>query len=202
MAADLPILLLAAGQSRRMRGRDKLMEPVAGQPLLRLMAERALAAGIGPLLVALPPPPHPRHAALAGLELTVIDVPDATEGLSASLRRGIGALPPAAPAAMILLADLPDLTAEDLKTVAQSFDPTSENLIWRGASAGIPGHPVILSRALFAELQALTGDTGAQPVLRRHADRMRLVPLPEGHALCDLDTPEAWAAWRAEHPDA
>lgn len=202
MATELPILLLAAGQSRRMRGRDKLMEPVAGQPLLRLMAKRALAAGIGPLLVALPPPPHPRHAALAGLELTVIDVPDATEGLSASLRRGIGSLPPAAPAVMILLADLPDLTAEDLKTVAQSFDPMSESMIWCGASAGIPGHPVILSRALFAELQALTGDTGAQPVLRRHADRMRLVPLPEGHALCDLDTPEAWAAWRVEHPDA
>jgi len=202
MAADLPILLLAAGQSRRMRGRDKLMEPVAGHPLLRLMAERALAAGIGPLLVALPPPPHPRHAALAGLELKTIDIPDAAEGLSASLRRGIGSLPPAARAVMILLADLPDLTAEDLKTVAQSFDPMSESMIWRGASAGIPGHPVILSRALFAELQALTGDTGAQPVLQRHADRMRLVPLPEGHALCDLDTPEAWAAWRAEHPDA
>jgi len=129
MAADLPILLLAAGQSRRMRGRDKLMEPVAGHPLLRLMAERALAAGIGPLLVALPPPPHPRHAALAGLELKTIDIPDAAEGLSASLRRGIGSLPPAARAVMILLADLPDLTAEDLKTVAQSFDPMSESMI-------------------------------------------------------------------------
>lgn len=202
MAGDLPILLLAAGQSRRMRGRDKLMEPIAGQPLLRRTAERALAAGIGPLLVTLPPPPHPRYAALTGLDLSAIAVPEAAEGLSASLRRGIEALPPASPAVMILLADLPDLTANDLRIVAQSFDPTSKNLIWRGASAGIPGHPVILSRALFPELQALVGDTGAQPVLRRHSERMTLVPLPETHALCDLDTPEAWAAWRADHPDA
>lgn len=201
MTDALPILLLAAGQSRRMRGRDKLLEPVDGQPLLRRMARRAIAAGIGPVLAALPPAPHPRYAALAGLALTTVPVPDAAQGLSASLRRALAAVPPAAPAAMILLADLPELTAEDLRRVAQAADPGSATLIWRGATAaGHPGHPVVIARALFAELEALGGDTGAQPVLRRHADRMALIPLPGDHALRDLDTPEAWAAWRAEQP--
>lgn len=198
MTDALPILLLAAGLSRRMRGRDKLLEPVDGQPLLRRVAQRAIAAGIGPVFVALPPAPHPRYAALAGLELTTVPVPDAAQGMSASLCRALAALPQGAPATMILLADLPELTSADLRRVAEAVDPASSRLIWRGASAeGAAGHPVVIARALFAELAELSGDTGAQPVLRRHDARMELVPLPGEHALRDLDTPEAWAAWRA-----
>ncbi|MDK3020666.1 nucleotidyltransferase family protein [Pseudodonghicola flavimaris] len=203
MTQALPILLLAAGQSRRMQGRDKLMEPVEGVALLRRMAQRAIAAGLGPVYVTLPPPPHPRYAALSGLELTPVEVPDAASGLSASLRRGFSALPPQAGAAMILLCDLPELTTEDLKNIAQSLDLNSENMIWRGTSeTGAPGHPVVIAQPLFDEVQTLTGDHGAQPLLRRHADRVVKVALPGDHAICDLDTPEAWAAWRARQDTA
>lgn len=200
---DVPILLLAAGQSSRMRGRDKLMEPVQGAPLLRVMAQRACAAGLGPVIVALPPAPHPRYDALAGLPVTPVAVPDAAEGLSASLRRALAAVPEGARAAMVLLADLPDLSEDDIRTVAQATDQTPETLIWRGAtSGGKPGHPVIFARPLFPELAALSGDSGAQAVIRHHADRVVLVPLPGRHALNDLDTPEDWAAWRAaQGPD-
>ncbi len=46
---SLPILILAAGASTRMRGRDKLMEPVEGRPLIRRQAEMARAAGRFPV---------------------------------------------------------------------------------------------------------------------------------------------------------
>jgi len=196
--SDLPILLLAAGQSRRMRGRDKLMEEIDGVPLLRRVAGRACDAGIGPVLVALPPAPHPRHDALAGLPITPVPVPDAALGLSASLKRALAVVPAQAQAAMILLADLPEISAQDIRIVAQSVEIKPSNLIWRGAAEdGKPGHPVVVARALFAELSRLSGDTGAQAVIRRHADQVALVPLPGRHALCDLDTPEDWDAWRA-----
>ena len=42
-APRIAALVLAAGAARRMRGRDKLLEPVAGRPLLRAVAEAALA---------------------------------------------------------------------------------------------------------------------------------------------------------------
>ncbi|TNF57528.1 MAG: nucleotidyltransferase family protein, partial [Rhodobacteraceae bacterium] len=66
---EIPILILGAGASSRMEGLDKLLQPVDGLPLIRRQAEIALRAGIGPVLVALPPAPHPRHDALAGLDL-------------------------------------------------------------------------------------------------------------------------------------
>ena len=196
----IPILLLAAGASSRMGGTDKLMTPVHGQPLLRRSAKVACAAGNGPVLVALPPAPHPRHGALDGLDLIPVEVGNAAEGMNASLRALLAAIPGPADAVMVLLADLPDLTAEDLNLVLQSVDTTSETLIWRGVNAaGKPGHPVVFSARLVPELAALTGDGGAQSVVRRHRDHVALIPLPNDHALHDLDTPEDWAAWQRDH---
>ena len=39
-------IVLAAGAARRMRGRDKLLEPVGGRPVLRVVAEAARASRV------------------------------------------------------------------------------------------------------------------------------------------------------------
>ena len=62
---NMPVIVLAAGSSSRMRGADKLLETVEGEPLLRRLVR--IGAAVGPVHAALPPPPHPRHAALDGL---------------------------------------------------------------------------------------------------------------------------------------
>lgn len=196
---DLPIILLAAGQSRRMRGSDKLLEDVGGVPLLRRQAENACAVTSGPVLVALPPPPHPRYQCLDALAVNRVPVPDAEKGMNASLRTAFAALPNSARGAMLLLADLPDLTRDDLRTVLHTFENNSEMLIWRGATAdGQPGHPIVFAAALFPEFARLSGDGGGREIVSQAADRVELVPLPGTRARRDLDTPEDWAAWRAE----
>lgn len=198
---DFPVILLAAGQSRRMRGRDKMLEDAGGMPLLRAQALKARAATTAQVFVTLPEAPHPRYAALAGLDVTPVPVPDARDGMSASLRRGIDALPRDCARVMILLADLPDLTEDDLKIVGQAIDVPDDVQVWRGATeGGAPGHPIVFDRALFQDLKNLTGDGGAREMLAGR--RVCLVPLPGDHARADLDTPEDWAAWRARRGDA
>ena len=198
-AENMPIILLAAGASRRMRGADKLLEKVGGIPLLRLQAEKARAVTTGPVLVALPSAPHPRHAALAGMDCTAVEVPDAAEGMNASLRRAFAALPLGTGCAMLLLVDLPDLTARDLQRVAGAVDLQDGTLIWRGATAtGEPGHPIIFHADLFDGFATLTGDSGGREIVARAGGRIALVPLEGRRARRDLDTPEAWAEWRRE----
>jgi CTP:molybdopterin cytidylyltransferase MocA len=171
------ILILAAGSASRMRGADKLLEAIDGEPLLTRSARAALATGCR-VTVTLPPDRPARLAALQGLAVTPVIVPDAAPVL-------------------MLLADLPELTTEDLQACLAVWakDPRA---IPRGAAAdGTPGHPVGFPPDLRAELLALTGDTGARAVLARHAHRLHLVRLPGTHATTDLDTPEEWATWRA-----
>ncbi|RUS59288.1 nucleotidyltransferase family protein [Pseudorhodobacter sp. E13] len=191
----LCVLVLAAGAARRMRGADKLLEPVGGLPLLRRVAEMALGTGL-PVWVALPPDRPARAMALKGLPLGLVTVPDAAEGMAASLRAGLADCPEGA-AVLLLLADMPEIDAADLTRMIAAHQAQPQHIL-RGACAdGRPGHPVLFPAWARAELAGLHGDSGAKPLLQAHAGRVSHVPLPDTHALTDLDTPEDWAAWRA-----
>lgn len=199
---DVMILIPAAGSSSRMRGADKLTQSVGGVPMLRRQAMVALATGAS-VVVTLPPGDAPQHAArlaaLADLPVRRRDVPDAAEGLSASLRAGIAEAGPETRAVMILLADLPEIETGDLRAMIAAFRDGPDAPVLRATTPeGTPGHPVILPRRLFGQIAALAGDAGARALLKAEAarGRVRPVPLPGQRAVTDLDTPEAWAEWR------
>ena len=192
------ILLLAAGSSSRMRGGDKLLETVDGIPQLARIAKAALSTGL-PVHVALPPDRPARRAALDGLAVHPVTVPDPSLGMAESLKAGLAALPPEA-GCMLLLADLPEITATDLITLRDHWRAEPEAILRGAAADGTPGHPVCFPPDLRDDLMTLKGDEGARSVLVRHRARLRLIPLPDRHATTDLDTPEDWAAWRAAQP--
>ncbi len=189
------ILILAAGASSRMRGGDKCLEDVGGLPLLRQVAVRSLATGY-PVVVALPPDRPLRAAAVEGLAVTRIVVPDPEQGMAASLVAGVAKVPEGA-AVLLMLADLPEITTEDLAQVLRMAARHPDSILRGAATDGTPGHPVLFPPDLRGDLLALTGDEGARSVLQRHRGRVMPVPLPDRHAVTDLDTPEDWAAWRA-----
>lgn len=194
--ARVLILLPAAGASSRMRGRDKLLEPVRGQTLLRDRVGMALDLGLD-VLVTLPPDRPARADTLQDLaspSLYLMTVSDAATGLSASLRAGATwARDRGYTGLMVVLPDLPDLVTADMKTVLQAHDPKS--ISRATAQDGTAGHPVIFPTAILPALCHLVGDAGARDILRTYP--VRHVALPGRRAVTDLDTPEAWAAWHA-----
>ena len=192
----IPILLLAAGSALRMRGGDKLLEDVHGAACLHVMTKRALATG-QPVLVTLPSEDHPRAACLRGLEISVIEVPDANIGMSRSLQRGIAALPNAAKAVMILPADMPDITTDDMNEMLDAFLETKAAAMRATTQEGAAGHPTLVDAALFKQFHNLTGDKGANDILSALGERLMLHALKDDRARMDLDTPEDWSAWRA-----
>jgi CTP:molybdopterin cytidylyltransferase MocA len=176
-----------------MRGSDKLMEEVEGEPLLRRVAREALATGLE-VIVALRPDRAEREAALDGLPVQKLLVPDADQGMSASLRAAVAAAPKTVPVG-VLLADMPEIRTADLAALITAFAEEGAETVVRAASEdGQPGQPVIFPARLRPDLLALTGDAGGREILRR--EKVRLVPLPGRRALTDLDTPEDFAAWR------
>lgn len=179
-----------------MAPRDKLLEDVDGMPLLRQRALACLTSDTEKLRVVLPANRPKRTAALDGLDVEIVYNDGSELGMSHSLKCGISGVD--ADAVLIVLADLPDLRAADLDKVIHAADAHPLARILRGADQrGQPGHPVLIRKAVFAELGKLEGDLGAQPLLKRHKADTVLVPIGPA-ALRDLDTPEDWAAWRAD----
>lgn len=191
------LLLLAAGKSARMQGRDKLLEDIDGTPLLRLMASRALKSGV-PVRVVLGPDQTARRTALEDLTLEIVETTE-SDGMAASIRTGVAGL---RGPVMIVLADMPEIMARDLYLMVtlQAQDPRA--ILRAAASDGRPGHPVVFPADLLPDLAKLNGDEGAKALLTREAARVTLLPLEGARALVDLDTPEAWDDWRASRTQA
>lgn len=193
---SIVILIPAAGASRRMGGRDKLMEMVEGQPVLRRIASDCLASGCA-TLVTLPqngPFGSARTAAVSGLSLSSRVVADAAEGLSASLRAA-AAFAEGADGLMVVLPDMPDIDCSDLILLRKAFAQDRLTPLRATDSDGKPGHPVIIPCRLFPKIAGLRGDYGARALLDQ--ETINLCPLPGLRATTDLDTAAEWSAWRA-----
>lgn len=194
------IILLAAGASRRMRGKDKLLEPVDGAPLIQHAAQHALAANVDDVLVVLDQSKNSaRHKALAPIgNVKTVHALQAKDGMAASLRAGMAALDPKTDAVIVALADMPDVSAVHYNRLIAAFDPSEGRSIARAmAQDGTAGHPVLFGKRFFENLSSLEGDQGAKALIKASKDYLVEVPTPGMGAITDLDTPQAWAAWRA-----
>ncbi|OUS07419.1 hypothetical protein A9Q96_05765 [Rhodobacterales bacterium 52_120_T64] len=193
------VLLLAAGGSRRMRGKDKLLEIADGEPLLRRTARAMAHARLERVHVVMQPENTERDAALLGLDVNRISSPAWQEGMAASIRAGMAGLSQDCDAVIIALADMPDVTYAHLNSLVAEFNVAEAREICRAVTAdGTPGLPVLFGRRFFETLANLQGDRGARDVVKDASEFLVDVPTLGQAAVIGLDTPEAWNQWRMD----
>lgn len=196
-----PVVLLAAGASRRM-GRPKQLLPVDGMPLVRRAAGIAVAAGFGHVFVVLGCRAAVIAPALAGLPLHLVINESWSDGLGSSIRAGVRRaleLPPAPRGLVLALADQPGVSSAHLRRLAATQRRTGRSIV-ATFSHGVLQPPVLFTPEWFPRLARLRGDDGARKILREHAWQVARVPLAQAS---DLDTPGEYArycAGRASRP--
>jgi len=184
---SIACIVLAAGQSSRMAPRNKLLEPIGGEAMVRRVAATAHASGARPVLVVTGHEAAAVEAALRGLELTIVANPSYADGLSTSLRAGLRALPPDIDGALICLGDMPEVESSVLRALMAGF--TGGNAICVPVHQGRRGNPILWGSRYFAEMMALTGDTGAKPLLARHREHVVEVAVATMSIFQDIDAP-------------
>jgi molybdenum cofactor cytidylyltransferase len=190
-------IVLAAGKSSRMAPANKLFVEIDGLSLLDRAVEAATGSSCVDTLVVIGNEAPRARAALAGRKVRIVENPDFAQGLATSLRTGIAAVPAECDAAVVLLGDMPQVTAAHVDRLVAAFAPHEGRAICVATRAAKRGNPVLWSRAHFAEMLALDGDQGARALIRRHEDEVCEVEMDDDGVLVDLDTPEALAAFRA-----
>jgi len=189
--------VLAAGAGTRM-GRPKALVRYGGGLLVERACRVLADAGCAPVLAVL--------GAGAGQVLAcarlpagtaTVTNPDWPTGMGSSLRAGLSALPPTAAAVVVTLVDTPGVGAAAVRRLVAAWRAGA--VAAQATYRGQPGHPVLLSRDVVAEVAAAaTGDRGARDWLRSHADMVvRVACDGTGYAI-DLDTPDDLAAARAD----
>jgi molybdenum cofactor cytidylyltransferase len=186
-------VILAAGKASRMGegGAHKLLAEFDGEPLVRRAAETALSADSASVIVVTGHRRSEIEAALSGLNVIAIDNPDYASGMASSLISGFSASQARdADGVLVMLADMPGVTAGDLDALISAFRSASGRAIVRAVSRGKRGNPVILPRSLGDAVMRLEGDVGARHIIETSG--LPVIDVDIGDAAhLDVDTPEA-----------
>lgn len=188
-------IILAAGLGSRFGKAPKLLTEWRGKPLVRHVADAALAARVSPVLAVVGHRGEEVGAALSGFDLKLVPNSAYAEGLSTSLKAGFAALPLGYDGAVILLGDMPLVTPALIDGLVQAWRRQGEAVAAVPTHAGRRGNPVLLARSLTPEIALLTGDGGAGPLLRSQTYVLEW-PVDDPAILQDVDTAAALAALR------
>jgi molybdenum cofactor cytidylyltransferase len=181
-------VILAAGTASRM-GTPKQLLMFGGKPLLEHVLDRARCARLTPLIVVLGHEANIiRQKIDFGSNLVVI-ADDYALGQSASLKTGLSRIPAHCDGALFLLGDQPLIPATVMDRLVESFYRLSANIVIP-TCGGKRGNPVLIGRALFPQLAALTGDTGARALFRAYPERIVEIEVGRAGICFDVDTRE------------
>ena len=177
-------ILLAGGTSSRM-GENKLLLEIAGETVLRRSVRAGLDAALEPMLVVLGHDSERARAQLQGMACVPVDNPRYQQGMNTSVSAGASALPDSSDAAVVMLGDMPFVSAGMIRAVVAAW---REEPLVVSLYGEVIAPPVLYARALFAERRALPPTGRGKQIVERHRHEAAEVRFAAS-ALQDLDVP-------------
>ena len=191
-APTIAAIVLAAGRSRRMAPHNKLLvADRTGKPMIARVVDNVLSSKTRPILVVTGHQSEQVQHALGGRPVRYVHADDYAEGLSASLKSGIAAVPEECSAALVCLGDMPLVTGRMIDRLLGTYDPDEGRLIVLPTFRGKQGNPMLWDRRFFSEILQISGNSGARFLLGKHLEVVTEVEMADDAVLRDFDTTDS-----------
>lgn len=188
-------LILAAGQSRRMR-KPKLVLPWGGSTIIGKVIGTLKEAGLANLYIIVGGDSELVEQAVADYEIELIFNPDFAEGeMLSSIQVGLKHLPHRCDSALIVLGDQPQMEADVVRAIITCYHSTHKKMI-------IPsyemhrGHPWLIDRSLWEEVLELRSPMTMRDYLKLKSGEIEYIPVSTPSVIQDLDTPSDYLKFR------
>ena len=176
MSAFVSALILAAGRSTRLGVMPKQLLPWRGTTLLEWVVRQVENSPLDEVLVVLGHESEEVRRRVSLIRSRFIEAPEFQEGCSASIRNGLRAVSPEAEAAVLILGDQPEIETAAIRAVVDGWDRLRSPVV-RISYRGHSGHPVLVSRTIFPQIEALRGDKGVWKLLEAHPEWVQEIEL-------------------------
>lgn len=181
-------IVLAAGESKRM-GTPKLLLPYRGATIIESVLAAVTASGVDATTVVVGAGRRAIRKTISRFPVSVAINTRFRRGMLSSVQKGISSLPRGFRAAVVVLADQPDITPGVINALIAA---------WRRADKGIAvpvfggkrGHPLLLDLRYRRDVDRLSPETGLRGLLAVHPDDVLEVDMPDDRVLADIDTPD------------
>ena len=192
-------VVLAAGRSTRM-GQSKQLLPWGEGSLIGEVVRRLRATSVHEIVVVTGAEREPVERAVAlaaegdGRVRCAFNPDYATSEMARSLQVGLRALSPRCHAALIALADQPQIEPATVEAVLQRWRETLAPVV-APFHAGQRGHPLLFDRAVWPQLHALPPQANPRAVVQ--SSEVERVEVESASILQDMDTPEEYERQRS-----
>jgi molybdenum cofactor cytidylyltransferase len=186
----LSLIVLAAGKSTRMHGRNKLLIKLEGKPIIRRVIETALKSKVDEVIVVLGWQAEKIRKEVDSLPCRFIVNKEYEKGQSSSVKAGLKEVDEMTQAILVLPGDIARIDTGSINLVIEEYVRRKYPIVV-AAHQGRPGHPILLDRQLFKEIEGIDEESfGLKAVTKRHEREARLVETGSTNVLRDLDKPE------------
>ena len=184
-------IVLAAGLSARMEGKNKMLLPFDGKTVIEKVVANIIASGIGEVIVVTGRDALTVHDLLQYSPVKIIYNNDFADGMTTSIQQGIYAAN--GDGYMICLGDMPFITSQEYRKLCTSFEEqrrTNEACISIAEYKNQKGNPVIFSSFYKKQILDHPNMDGCKEIVQDNKENVFVVEMASGNILKDIDTLE------------
>ena len=163
-------ILLAAGQSKRMNGENKLAKEIQGIPLLKLSVKNILASSINELVIVLGYQKEIIEKLIdKHKKIKIVFNKNFENGMASSIKTGLLHCSEKSEAFFICLGDMPLVNHNIYNQLIKS---KYNKKIIVPTYKGQQGNPVLFDKSMKDNIMNILGDTGAKKILELNKDKI------------------------------
>ena len=179
-------ILLAAGQSKRTNGENKLAKEIQGIPLIKLSVKNILASSIDELIIVLG---HQKEIVEKLInkneKIKFVLNKDFESGMASSIKTGLNNLSEKTEAFFICLGDMPMINQDVYNLLIRSRN-NKEIIV--PTYKGQQGNPILFSKSMKSIIISIEGDIGAKKILEQNKDKILKVKIDDINITKDFNT--------------
>ncbi|HIF62051.1 MAG TPA: nucleotidyltransferase family protein [Candidatus Pelagibacter sp.] len=179
-------ILLAAGQSKRMVGENKLTKKIRGIPLIKHSVKNILASSVDELIVVLGYQKEIIEKLIdKNVKIKFVFNNNFESGMASSIKIGLNNLSEKTEAFFICLGDMPMINQDVYNQLIRSRN-NKEIIV--PTYKGQQGNPILFSKSMKSIIISIEGDIGAKKILEQNKDKILKVKIDDINITKDFNT--------------
>ena len=164
-------ILLAAGQSKRLRSENKLTKLFKGKPLINHILFSLIKSKVNKIIIVL------------GFEHLKIK----KKGMSSSIKTGLKKLPKNSKGFLIVLGDMPNITKTTINKICLSITKSDKEIILPKFKNRI-GNPIGFKYSMIKNIYKIKGDRGAKNIIKKNNKKIKFLNINSKAILTNFNT--------------
>ena len=191
-------ILLAAGQSKRMNGENKLIKEIDGVGIIKYAAKNILGSSINEIVIVLG---HEEKIIKDIInehkKIKFVYNKNYKNGISTSIKIGLENVSKKMDAFFICLGDMPDVNQNIYNKIIKTrnaynkkLTPSHKKEIFIPTYEGKNGNPILFSKYMKEKIMKIKGDEGAKELIEVNKNKCLHIPFKNRGITLDFDTLE------------